>query len=207
MPTNLLTNAAGRKLRLTACLALACLVPAQLSAQATVAYSNGQWFNGRTFEARTMYSAAGVLRTNRPAAIDTTIDLQGGYVIPPLGEAHNHNVEGSSRTDAVLARYISEGIFYVQNPNSLPRSRELLAGKVNQPQGIDVTFANGGLNVTGGHPWDLVERNISRGSWQRSNAEGAFYHTIDDRDALIEKWPRILAARPDFIEDLPALLE
>lgn len=88
----------------------------------------------------------------------------------------------------------------MQNPNVLPRSRHLLAGKVNRPQAVDVTFANGGLNVTGGHPWDLVERNISRGSWQRTDAEGAFYHTIDDRTALIEKWPRIVAGRPDFIK-------
>lgn len=181
-------------------LILSCSWSAISAAQPTAAFTNGRWFNGREFEPRVMYSVAGVFQIRQPTTIDATIDLQGGFVIPPFGEAHNHNVEGSSRTDAVLARYISEGIFYVMNPNSLPRSRALVAGKINKPDAIDVVFANGGLNVTGGHPWDLVQRNIGRGSWQAADGEGAFYHTIDDPAALNEKWPAILAGRPDFIK-------
>ena len=186
--------------RLVALLLL--LIPVAVTAQSarTIAYTNGQWFTGQTFAARTMYAVDGVLRTRRPAAVDTTIDLAGGFVVPPFGEAHNHNVEGSSRTDQVLNRYIAEGIFYVLNPNSLPRSRALLAGKINGPGKIDVIFSNGGLNVTHGHPWDLVQRNIARGSWKQEDAEGAFYHTIDDRAALEQKWPAILAGQPDFIK-------
>ncbi|MEX2283198.1 MAG: amidohydrolase family protein [Gemmatimonadota bacterium] len=171
-----------------------------MTAQSTIVFSNGRWFNGTAFEARDFYSVNGVLQSQRPAAVDSTIDLKGGYVIPPFGEAHNHNVEGSARTDAVLSRYIAEGIFYVLNPNSLPQSRTQVGDRVNQPGKIDVIFANGGLNVTGGHPWDLVQRNIARGSWQPQDAEGAFYHTIDDRAALEQKWPRILAGKPDFIK-------
>jgi hypothetical protein len=180
-------------------LVLSCVLPASATAQ-TIAFTNGRWFTGRDFEPRVMYSVAGVLRTTPPARVDSTVDLRGGFVVPPFGEAHNHNVEGSSRTDAVLGRYIDEGIFYVLNPNSLPRSRALLGDRVNRPDRIDVIFANGGLNVTGGHPWDLVQRNIGRGSWQADDGEGAFYHTIDDAAALAEKWPKILAGRPDFIK-------
>ena len=171
-----------------------------VSAQSNIAFTNGRWFNGTTFDSRDWYSVNGVLTTIRPASIDTTINLAGGFVVPPFGEAHNHNVEGSARTDAVLSRYIAEGIFYVLNPNSLPQAREQVGSRINQPGKIDVIFANGGLNVTGGHPWDLVRRNIARGSWQPSDAEGAFYHTIDDRNALEQKWPRILAGKPDFIK-------
>ena len=170
------------------------------AAQSSIAFVNGRWFNGQAFEARTMYALQGVLRTSRPAAIDTTIDLQGKFVVPPFGEAHNHNIEGSSRTPQVLASYINDGIFYVLNPNSLPRSKTLLAGQINKPDGIDVIFSNGGLNVTRGHPWDLVQRNIARGTWQPVDAEGAFYHTIDNRAALDAKWPAILAGKPDFIK-------
>ncbi len=181
-------------------LILTGLLTASASAQSPIAFTNGRWFNGRAFEPRVMYSVAGILRTERPSAIDTTVDLQGGYVVPPFGEAHNHNVEGSARVDAVLARYIGEGIFYVLNPNSLPRSRGPLVGKINKSDAIDVIFANGGLNVTGGHPSHLAESNITRGNWRREDAEGAFYHTIDNRAALLEKWPKILAGRPDFIK-------
>lgn len=176
------------------------LLAAPASSQTRFAFVNGRWFNGSTFDSRTVYTENGVLRFSSPASIDSTIDLQGGYVVPPFGEAHNHNVEGSARTAAVLASYLNDGIFYVLNPNSLPRSRTGLSGRINVPAGIDVIFSNGGLNVTRGHPWDLVQRNIARGTWDPADAEGAFYHTIDDRSALDRKWPAILAGKPDFIK-------
>ena len=177
-----------------------CALTTTVAAQPTIAFTGGRWFNGRDFETRVMYTANGLFQSERPARIDTTIDLAGGFVVPPFGEAHNHNVEGSSRTDMTLARYIAQGIFYVMNPNSLPRSAVAVKDRVNKPNAIDVTFANGGLNVTGGHPADLVQRNIGRGSWQADDGEGAFYHTIDDRAALDAKWPKIVAGKPDFIK-------
>jgi imidazolonepropionase-like amidohydrolase len=181
-------------------LALNSVITATVSAQPAAAFTNGRWFNGREFESRVMYSVNGRFATARPATIDTTIDLQNGYVVPPFGEAHNHNIEGSSRTDATLSRYIIEGIFYVMNPNNLPRSVTALGDRVNMPNAIEAIFANGGLNVTGGHPYDLVQRNIGRGSWQPDDGEGAFYHSIDDRAALDAKWPKIVAGKPDFIK-------
>jgi hypothetical protein len=185
---------------LSAVLCLSGILPTTAATQTAIAFTNGRWFNGRGFEPRVMYAVDGLFQTQRPGAVDTTIDLQGGYVVPPFGEAHNHNVEGSSRTDATLARYIAEGIFYVLNPNSLPRSRTAVADRSNKPNAVDVIFANGGLNVTGGHPFDLVQRNIGRGSWQTDDGEGAFYHSIDDRAALDDKWPKIVAGKPDFIK-------
>ncbi len=86
------------------------------------------------------------------------------------------------------------------NPNNLPRSVTALGDRVNRPNAIEAIFAHGGLNVTGGHPHDLVQRNIGRGSWQADDGEGAFFHTIDDRAALESKWPKIVAGKPDFIK-------
>jgi imidazolonepropionase-like amidohydrolase len=182
-------------------LTLFFLICSRASAQpARLEFTNGRWFNGRDFDERAMYAVNGVFQSRRPTAVDTTIDLQGGFVVPPFAEAHNHNIEGSSRTAATLARYIAEGIFYVMNPNSLPRSSAAVADRVNKPNAVDVIFANGGLNVSGGHPYELVQRNIARGSWKPEDAEGAFYHTIDDRAALDAKWPAIVAGKPDFIK-------
>jgi predicted amidohydrolase YtcJ len=165
-----------------------------------IAFTNGRWFNGREFEARVMYAVSGVFQSRRPSTVDTTIDLHGGYVVPPFGEAHNHNIDGSSRSDITLARYIAEGIFYVMNPNSLPRSTAAVIDRVNKPNAVDVIFANGGLNVSGGHPSQLAQRNIERGSWKPEDGEGGFYHTIDDRAALDAKWTAIVAGKPDFIK-------
>src|SRR5215467_9757506 len=90
-------------------------------------FDNGNWFDGQKFVQQTFYSVAGVLSTKRPAHIDRAFDLNGKYVVPPFGEAHNHNLDWSSdeRFAHVNKMYLDAGIFYVKNPNSLLRSRQL----------------------------------------------------------------------------------
>ena len=165
-------------------------------------FAGGRWFDGQKFVAREFYSVDGLLTTKRPARIDSVIDLNGKYVVPPFGEAHNHNVEW--RGEEAFARtkrmYLEAGIFYVKNPNNLPRARAPLLGRINIPNSIDVVFANGGLTATGGHPLGVVRRNLERGGMTQADAEGAFYFTIDTPADLARKWETILAGRPDFIK-------
>ena len=186
------------------CLAQAFSTQAQVADVATerkhYEFANGRWFDGRRFVPKKFYSVGGTLTTRRPARVDSLIDLSGKYVLPPFGEAHNHNVERSSRLDAVIRKYLEAGIFYVKNPNSLPSAPAALAGKINTPQSIDVAFSGGGLTASGGHPIALAERQISRGNWSKTDGEGAFYFVIDNRADLDRKWQTIIAGRPDFIK-------
>ncbi|HEX8153853.1 MAG TPA: hypothetical protein VF698_12040, partial [Thermoanaerobaculia bacterium] len=110
-----------------------------------LAFVNGRWFDGQRFVARTMYVEGETFARRAPRRIDRTVDLGGRYVVPPYGEAHNHNVADSDSVGKLIAKYLADGIFYVKNPNSLPRVTTTLAGKVNTPTSIDVTFAMGGL--------------------------------------------------------------
>lgn len=165
-----------------------------------LALVGGSWLVGASFVERTGYTLDGVLTFVRPARVDSTIDLAGGYVVPPFGEAHNHNIEPSSRFDRTLARYLQDGVFYVKNPNNLPSARDALAGKVNVPTSIDVAFANGGLTGPGGHPVGVVQRNIERSIWTADDGEGVFYFTVADEAELARKWDQIVAGRPDFLK-------
>jgi hypothetical protein len=96
--------------------------------------------------------------------------------------------------------YLEAGIFYVKNPNNLPRARAPLSGRINIPTSIDVVFANGGLTASGGHPLGVVRRNLERGGMTAADAEGAFYFAIDKLADLERKWETIKAGRPDFIK-------
>jgi hypothetical protein len=183
------------------CLILCGLDPnAAAQRETVIAFTNGNWFNGSSFETRTGYSIGGVLTFRRPAQVDRTIDLKGGFVVPPFGEAHNHNVEPINKLDALIARYLQHGIFYVKNPNSLARDRQTVLTKINRPRSIDVIFSNGGLTGSGGHPVEIPERVIKRGLWTESDAEGGFYYIIDNKEQLDSKWPTILANKPEFIK-------
>ena len=159
---------------------------------------NGYWFDGRDFVADTRYTVYGAITLRRPEPVDSVIDLEGGYVVPAFGEAHNHNAVVSDT--GVAHRYLRAGIFYVKNPNSLTRDRVAARGRFNTPGSIDVAFSNGGLTGPGGHPVDLVRRNVARGAWKAEMGEGDFYHVIASRADLDAKWPAIIAAEPDFIK-------
>jgi imidazolonepropionase-like amidohydrolase len=170
------------------------------SSAKTFGFINGQWFNGLNFQNRQFYSVNGILTAKKPARIDSVFDLTGKYVIPPFGEAHNHNVEQSGRIGEVIRKYLQEGIFYVKNPNNLPTAKRSLLGKINIPSSIDVIFANGGLTVSGGHPLGVVKRNLERGAKPEDWAEGSFYFIIDNLADLERKWGKVLAGKPDFIK-------
>lgn len=121
-------------------------------------------------------------------------------MVPPFGEAHNHNVEPSSRIGRTIERYLRDGVFYVKNPNNLPTARRVLAGRVNTPTSIDVAFANGGLTGAGGHPILIVQRNIERGAWTEDDGEGAFYVPVDREADLPRAMAGVLDGRPDFLK-------
>lgn len=161
-------------------------------------FRNGYWFDGRRFRAATVWTVYGRLTNRRPEPVDSVIDLSGRYVVPPFGEAHNHNAVSSDT--GIAHRYLAAGIYYVKNPNNFARDRDAAAGRFNVPTSIDVTFANAGLTGPGGHPIDLVRRNIARGIWTPEDGEGAFYVTLASPVDVETKWPAIVASKPVFLK-------
>ena len=181
----------------------ACHRPAQVGAQGrSYELRDGRWLGAAGFETGTRYVVDGRLTLRRPRHVDSVIDLAGRWLVPPFGEAHNHNVEyiSARRTDSVIARYLHDGVFYAKNPANLPRGRDSLVGRVNVPRGVDAVFANGVLTATGGHPTGLYLRNLARGAMTAADGDGGFLWIIDSLPDLERKWPRILAGRPDFIK-------
>ena len=166
----------------------------------------GHWFDGTRFVDRSMYSVDGVFAESKPSRVDTVIDLQGGYVVPPFAEAHNHNIDATTAAAArtVVDKYFRDGVFYAQNPANVLRARSGLVGFINVPKGIDVTFSNAALTGPGGHPMGLFLRNLGRGAMLAtdSNSTSGFLWTIADRADLDRKWPQILASHPDFIKTM-----
>ncbi|MEP6636555.1 MAG: amidohydrolase family protein [Acidobacteriota bacterium] len=162
-------------------------------------FTNGNWFDGQKFVTRKFYSVGGVLTARKPAHVDRVFDLTGKYVVPPFGEAHNHNLEWSS--DEQFARikrmYLDGGVFYVKNPNSLLRSKEPTAARINTPTSVDGVLSNGGLTGAGGHPIEIV---TPKRGFLPTDGEGGFYYVIDNVGDLDRKWPAIVAGKPDFIK-------
>ncbi|HEU4852155.1 MAG TPA: amidohydrolase family protein [Telluria sp.] len=169
-----------------------------------VAFEHGRWFDGRGFAAATFFSVNGTLTRDRPSTIDRTIDLGGKFVVPAFGDAHHHGIDGIDGLDAKIAATLDAGVFYVKNPNVIP---DLLTpavrDKLNGPRTIDVTFSNGGLTASGGHPVRLHDMLSKRGVFPGmgpADMHGRAYFLIDSAADLDAAWPRIVAGKPDFLK-------
>lgn len=188
-----------------------CLISLGLLASAAgcrrdagIEFRNGRWYTGAGFEDRVYYAVNGRLARRPPDSVTRVLDLQGGYVIPPFGEAHNHRPDGWPGTERHVAQFVEHGIFYVMNPNSVPDMTKGIEDSLNRPESIDVLFANGGLTPPGSHVTALYDRNLQRGimpeGWTRERLDGQAYVLVRNRQDLDVKWPALLETGPDFIK-------
>lgn len=180
--------------------------PAPVPGVPNVALVNGQWYTGNGFARRNMYMSGGVLRTRRPSRVDSTIDLANGYVVPPFGDAHTHNLDGNFNLEKVRGMYVAEGTFYVNVLTNATQVRD----RFNRACDLDVVYANGGVTSTLSHPFLAYEPRAMGlyGDWRPHAAairksrtrEGIAYWFVDDQAMLDVTWPKILAARPGILK-------
>ena len=179
---------------------------AESSASQNVALVNGKWFNGKSFEARTLYAVNGRFTVKKPSRLDQTLDLSGTWIVPPFGEAHNHNLGTGieERDKEAIKKYLADGVFYVKIQGNLPlnekNKREL---SINRPESVDVVFAQGSITSAGGHPITLVERLLSQGFYPgqtKQSLKDYRYFTIESGAELDQKWQLVLRNNPDFIK-------
>ncbi len=161
---------------------------------------NGRWWNGESFVERTMWIEEGRLRETAPAQIDEHFDLGGAWIVPPLADAHNHALaDGTFETTS--KEFLAEGVFFVQNPNSLRTPTAAVRGRAEAPDTVDVTYSNGCLTSSGGHPVQLYDQMAEQlEGWTPERMRGEAYFEIDDLADLDATWGAILEGRPDFIK-------
>lgn len=187
-----------------------CVVEPQRAAVSTRTYAfiNGKWFDGQRFAQRTFYAEGGMLTSTKPVQVDTTIDLAGKFVVPPFGEAHNHNV-GYPANSTESAQYLRDGIFYVmvQSPAFPPRSsaEETESGAV-----VDAICAGATLTPSGSHVVLINERSADRGNFPgilKNQLDGKTHTVINNAHDVEAKLPSILRTKPPFIKLILAFSE
>ncbi|HJN53285.1 MAG: amidohydrolase family protein [Pseudomonadales bacterium] len=186
---------------LTACVDEPQVVYSNDASEGNYHFINGLWFDGDAFVAREFFSVEGLLSSRSPETVVAVIDLRGGFVVPPFGEAHQHNVDADNgMLDELNEAYLKAGVFYVKNPNTLPRTLPQTLGVVNSATTIDATFSGGGVTGTDGHPAGIAQRNIDRGFWTDADMDGGFIYAIDDVAELEARWREIADASRDFVK-------
>jgi cytosine/adenosine deaminase-related metal-dependent hydrolase len=164
---------------------------------------NARWFDGRTFVRKTMFTVGGSFRSSWEGPVEATIDLHGGYVIPPFADAHNHAFGADARVAEELKAYLTAGVFYVKNPNDIAALSAPVAARLNKPATIDIVYAHGGLTAPGGQPVPIYDSAAGQGvfrDWPKERMPGQAYYLVGDAAALDSAWPLLLATKPDFVK-------
>jgi hypothetical protein len=167
-----------------------------------VEFRDGRWFDGTRFVERTMYVADGVFHERAPLRVDSVVDLGGGYVIPPFGDAHYHLID--PRIEVTTAAFLREGIFYVRDPTNAPIMRRAIAPLFNKPAAVDYVSANQGWTSPGGHPVEVARRGAQMpgpmGQFVRDSLDPGVVMQVDTKEDIEKRWPYFLAGRPDFVK-------
>lgn len=165
--------------------------------------AGGKWFDGKAFVSRTVWSVGGVFRDAWDGPVEATLDLSGTFVVGPYADAHTHDLGGGPNAEGRIRRLLEQGVFYLQNTNSVPKWAAPFKALVTRPQSVDVAWANGGLTASGGHPIQVYEAVVAHPpvpEWTKADLPDQAYVVVDDAAELERKWPGILAGSPDFLK-------
>lgn len=172
------------------------------SPKMVLALEGGRWFDGDGFVEDTWYSVDGLMTRKRPTQIDVRIDLKGRYVLPPLADAHNHNLQNAWSAATFADDYLRRGIFYsaqlAANADEISGHRGLLGG----PGRVDVLWAEATLSSSDGHPLGLAlagARQAGMPEKPEDFIDKAFW-AIDTHTDLATKWPKIAESQPKLIK-------
>ena len=172
------------------------------SLKPSLSLEGGKWFDGQRFLEDNWYSVDGKLTRTRPARIDVRIDLDGRYILPPLADAHNHNLQNAWTATTFADDYLRRGIFYsaqlAANAEEIAGYRGLLGG----PGRVDVLWAEATLSSSDGHPLGLALAGAKQAGMPANPEDyvDKSFWAIDSLADLDAKWPRIAETRPQLIK-------
>ena len=180
--------------------AAALVLSAGAATAQTTCYGGARWWTPDGFASGERCVAEG--RFVAATADAPRVDLGGGWVIPALGEAHNHNLDNPAMARAMSDVYLSAGILYVKNPNSRREWTEQTRAVVNQPDTVDAIFSLGGVTAPGGHPVRLYGF-LSRfyGPVRDGESfEGDAFHLVTAEADIAPVLDRLKADGADFVK-------
>lgn len=176
------------------------------------AFTNGNWYNGAGFTPATWYSVNGTLTQKVPETIDSTFDLAGQWVVPPLADAFCSSISENPSAEQQLKFYLNEGIFYLQVLGNTRDGRKkvdsLVQASVVAPE---LRFANGAFTCTLGYPFLKYEgpaqgvRNPQLFAQQYGEIRtgrkmlGDGYWFADSKDAVNKSWKSVMDQQPDVL--------
>lgn len=177
------------------CVALLPCGPAPAGAdsrQGTYELRSGLWWTGADFVPRTMYSVDGVFSSRAPARVDSALELDGLYIVPPFAEAHTHMI---AYERSRVGEFLRDGVFYALVMNVHRSAIGESFTWFNRPNSVDLAFATLGVTASDGHPTQMGLRTATL-----EETDGDWVTIVESPADLEAKWPTLRDANPDLIK-------
>jgi len=180
-------------------------------AQDNLGFINANIFNGEIFIKQDIYAIDGELTFSKPAKLDSIIDLDGKYLIPPFGDSHTHNLDRDWQMSFLPNQYLNEGTFYVLNLTSKLDGVKKNIPYFKKKHTIDVRFSHQGLTSTLGHPFMAYEpftMNIPYSEWEKNMNkirvsrldENNSYVFLDNKKEVKKRLDLFFKEKPDVVK-------
>lgn len=181
---------------------LALAVPAIAQGAPTYRLTGGQWFDGSGFVRAQWYVVDGRLTRTAPARVDVTIALDGRFIVPPLADAHQHDVQSLADAPAARQAYLRRGIHASLQMCASPVDSRHLGAAFNHPGTLDVVVANACLSSSDGHPLGVILAAMKR--WNPAvtpqDVHGRGYFAIDTAADVERQWASIAELHPTMVK-------
>jgi hypothetical protein len=203
----------ARRLNLLGAL-FACVLLSQCAkspSQSGSEFSGGLWWDGEKFAAKTFYSVNGVLSSRKPDRVDSTLNLQGKFVVPPFADAHVHNLNDDDSINDDIHSDLVDGVFYAMEMDPAIELTPKTLGSVNKPSSVDVSYTQGLVTPSWGIMADMYAMLAKMGRFgdrkTLAQVDTREVFLIDSKADLQKKWPALAAKNHDFIKVIIAFSE
>ena len=175
------------------------------------AFTNGRWWDGEAFVEETVWAVDGWLTRTPPEEPVRTVDLAGGWVVPPLADAHTHRLAHPDQIQSDVVDHRAVGVLYAMNmdPMRVVDARTLAA--TGGPCGVDVAYTEGVIAPSWSVIADFYSMMAEAGAFGEGvgldDLEGRALHVVDDTADLDAAWPRLAARNPAFLKVILAFSE
>jgi len=179
-------------------------IPAfKASAPLNLELFNAQWFDGTSFKRGSLFVENGYFVSQRPKHLNRRMDLKGEFLIAPLGEAHNNNLQSEWGVGNFAQRYMQDGVFYAAMLCGDPANVNPVRGKLNQPDTPDTLFVTACITASDGYPLAmLLASPVAAGQPAPKVADFADKQLLlmDSPTEVDLKWPLVAARRTDLVK-------
>lgn len=183
--------------------ALKAVAPFHASQSLTMELKNARWFDGKGFQRGSLFVVDGQFVASRPAKVHRHMELRGQYLVPPLAEAHNHNLQNQWGWDRFAQRYIQDGVFYTAmlcgDPSEVDPLRPLAALDATP----DTLFVTACITSSDGHPLAMLTGPTGpdgKSELPASDFIDKAVIVMDNPQQVRDKWQLVMGRKTDLIK-------